>query len=147
MEDIIGSPFPLQIVPGPVVAETMVINGMSITMLPVVGAPFTLFIQEYDRYGNKFEERDLGVVSGQLSRVVSSARTISVTGSVIYKGNGSYAVFFVATLAGQYSVSLRYQSVHVGASRPLRSPFQVMIIRGSFDFNLPRVKKHQHTAS
>ena len=146
MEDIIGSPFPLQIVAGPVVAETMVISGMSITMLPVVGAPFTLFIQEYDRYGNKIEDRGLGVVSGQLLRVVTSARTISVTGSVIYNGNGSFAVFFVATLAGQYSVSLRYQSVDVGASRPLRSPFQVMIVRGSFDSNLQRVEKHHHAA-
>ena len=126
VEDILGSPFPFLVVPAAVAAETMVISGMSITMLPVVGTPFTLFLQEYDRYGNKIEQQDSGVISGLLTRSVNSVKAILVEGSTTYRGNGSFAVGFVATLAGQYSVSLRYKSIDVGASRPLRSPFQVM---------------------
>jgi hypothetical protein len=125
VDDIFGSPFPFLVVPAAVAAETMVISGLSSTMLPVVGRAFVLFIQSHDRYGNKVEAEDSGVISGQLSsRGVNSARTFSVAGSTVYRGNGSFSVSFVATLAGQYSVSLRYQTIDIGTSRSLRSPFQ-----------------------
>ncbi len=128
MEDIQGSPFPFLVVPAAVAPETIVINGLSITTLPVAGSPFTLFVQEFDRFGNKIEEQDAGVISGQLLKAVTSVKTLSVAGSTAYSGNGSYAIVFVATLAGQYSVSLRYQNIDIGASRSLRSPFQVLTV-------------------
>ncbi len=140
VEDIFGSPFPFLVVPAAVAAETMIINGLSFTMLPVVGTPFTLFVQEYDRFGNKVEEQGSDMVSGQLLRVVASLKTPSVAGSTVYKGNGSYAVVFSATLAGQYTVSLRYQSTDIGASRSLRSPFQVLTVWVQIIFNLKKQK-------
>jgi hypothetical protein len=124
VEDIIDSPFPFLVVPAAAAAQTMIINRLSITVLPVVGTPFTLSIQAYDRFGNKIVEQSSGVITGQMSRTVDSAKTISVAGSTFYRGNGTNDVVFVATLAGQYSVSLQYQSVDIGASRSLRSPFQ-----------------------
>lgn len=139
VEDIIGSPFPFLVVPAAVAAETMVINGPSISMLPVVGTPFTLVIQIYDRYGNKIVDQDSGAIdlNGQLSRSVNSIKTISVAGRTVYRGNGTYAIVFSATLAGRYSVSLQYQSIDIGASRSLRSPFQAkQIWFDDADFNI-----------
>ena len=127
MEDILGSPFPFLVVPAAVAAETILISGLLFGMSPIVGTPFTLFAQEYDRFGNKVEEQDFGVLSGQLLRAVTSVRSVTVAGSTSNNGNGSYSVAFMATLAGQYSVSLRYQNLEVGAARSIRSPFQVLI--------------------
>lgn len=125
LSDIVGSPFSFSVSPGAVAPENTIITGQLPDIAPLVGDPYEVFIQEYDRYGNKIMQLDSGEISGNLKQSVSAVNPVVVAAQTKYLGNGSFALSFLATVSGQYSVSIKYGRIDIGAARSLRSPFLV----------------------
>lgn len=127
IQDIVDSPFVFSVSPGSVAPDNTIITGQSPMGSPVVGNRYFVFIQQYDSFGNKIIEADSGIISGSLSRTVAGFSPILIAAETDYLGNGSFALFFLPTISGQYSVSIKYGSRDIGAARSLRSPFLVFL--------------------
>ena len=115
----------LNIVPGPAVAETTIIVGLSPLLTPPVGSEFKIYIQQYDSFGNRVYEKDSSTVYGKIQKAVSSTHVLTKIANVKYEGNGNFSVSFFTTTAGQYSAVILQGEINIGSARTLRSPFQV----------------------
>jgi hypothetical protein len=127
ISDIADSPFVFSVSPGSVAPDNTVITGQSPLGSPVVGNKYFIFIQQYDLFGNKVIESGSGIISGSLNKAVAGVGSIFIAAETQYLGNGSFALSFLPTISGQYSVSIKYGSKDIGAARSLRSPFLVHV--------------------
>jgi len=134
-EDIVGSPFQTQVVPGSADFPYTTAFGDGVSNA-IAGNPTTFFIQTKDQTGNNQSiDYELYDPADLLSVTITGGSTGKTVyyGDLTYLGNGLFTVSYLPLSAGQYTVSVK-MGVHdifcgLGEANAC-SPFDLLVVPG-----------------
>lgn len=126
-ENIVGSPFAVNVLPGAADFPYSSAIGAALTVA-VAGTPAAFEVQARDATGNAKTSDD-----GALTVLIAGPSNVELEGLITYSGGGLYRVVYTPTVSATYSVSVLMGGSHIqcgaGSASPC-SPFTLVVAPG-----------------